>query len=392
MKLTLQKKIVLWFLIILIISLILYGFLIYFVYEYNLRGERYIIEVDKHLEGADRIIIERLREVNKFEPFGLPPNFKIIPPVLFLRIFYTLTGGIIVIIIIDVLGGFFVQRRMLHQINVITENVKEIDEKRLHLRLNLKGEDAISNMARVFDNMLDKIEASFKKQKQFIQSASHELNTPLTVIKTKIDTMRQKRNVTGKEYAETIDLIDSEVMRLSKIAEELLILYDIEENKGKTEFGKVDLKEAMEKILTLFNNQIKSKELQLKKSYKGNFTVKGSDIQIEQLLFNLIDNAIKYSISSGKLDIKIENDKDINFLVLTISNISKEINEKDLSDIFKRFYRTGTGGGRKSFGLGLSISKKIVENHNGTIRVDYNRDKSEVSFKVNIPLFSKEQV
>jgi len=389
MKLTLQKKIVLWFLIILIISIILYGFLIYFVYEYNLRGERYIIEVDKHLEGADRIIIERLREVNKFEPFGLPPNFKIIPPVLFLRIFYTLTGGIIVIIIIDVLGGFFVQRRMLHQINVITENVKEIDEKRLHLRLNLKGEDAISNMARVFDNMLDKIEASFKKQKQFIQSASHELNTPLTVIKTKIDTMRQKRNVTGKEYAETIDLIDSEVMRLSKIAEELLILYDIEENKGKAEFGKVDLKEAMEKILTLFNNQIKSKELQLKKSYKGNFTVKGSDIQIEQLLFNLIDNAIKYSISSGKLDIKIENDKDINFLVLTISNISKEINEKDLSNIFKRFYRTGTGGGRKSFGLGLSISKKIVENHNGTIRVGYNRDKSEVSFKVNIPLFSK---
>jgi len=264
MKLTIQKKIVLWFVIILLVSLILYGFLIYFVYSYNLRGERYIISVAKHLEGTDKIIIERLRDVNKSEPFGLPPNFKILPPVLFSRIFYMLTGGVIAIITIAVSGGFFVQRRMLHQIDVITENVKEIDEKRLHLRLNLKGKDAISNMARVFDNMLDKIETSFKKQKQFIQNASHELNTPLTVIKTKIDMLRQKRSVTRKEYAETLDLIDGEIMRLSKITEELLILSDMEENKGKVEFGKVDVRKALDKILKLFDNQIKSRELKLK--------------------------------------------------------------------------------------------------------------------------------
>jgi len=386
MKLTLQKKIALWFTIILVISLILYGFLVYFVYNYNLRGERYAIAVEKHLTGPDRMVMERLREVNKIEPFGLPPNFKIIPPLLFSRIFYTLTVGIILIIIIDVMGGFFVQRRMLRQINVITQDVKEIDEKRLHLRLNIKGEDAISNMAKVFDNMLDKIETSFKKQKQFIQSASHELNTPLTVIKTKIDTMRQKRSVTRKEYVETINLIDSEVMRLSKITEELLILYDIEENKGKAEFTRVDLKEAVEKILKLFNNQIKSRELKLLKNYGGNFFIKGSEVQVEQLLFNLIDNAIKYSVSGGKLGIKLENDKDINFLVCSITNSSKEINEKDLSNMFKRFYKAGTVAGRKSFGLGLSISKKIVENHNGTIRVDYNRNKNEVTFKVSMPL------
>ncbi len=391
MKLTIQKKIVLWFVIILLVSLILYGFLIYFVYSYNLRGERYIISVAKHLEGTDKIIIERLRDVNKSEPFGLPPNFKILPPVLFSRIFYMLTGGVIAIITIAVSGGFFVQRRMLHQIDVITENVKEIDEKRLHLRLNLKGKDAISNMARVFDNMLDKIETSFKKQKQFIQNASHELNTPLTVIKTKIDMLRQKRSVTRKEYAETLDLIDGEIMRLSKITEELLILSDMEENKGKVEFGKVDVRKALDKILKLFDNQIKSRELKLKKNLKGNFIIEGSDVQVEQLLFNLIDNAIKYGVRGKDVDIKLENDTDRGLLVYSVTNTSEKIREKDIPHIFERFYKAGTGGGRKSFGLGLSISKKIVENHNGTIKVDYNRDKNEVTFKVNMPLFNRKQ-
>ena len=387
MKLTLQKKIVLWFIIILLVSLVLYGFLIYFVYNYNLRGERYILTVSMHLKGEDRAVIERLREVNKAEPFGLPPNFKIIPPVLFSRIFYTLTGGVITIIAIAVAGGVFVQRRMLHQVDVITENVKEIDEKRLHLRLNLKGKDAISNMARVFDDMLDKIESSFKKQKQFIQNASHELNTPLTVIKTKIDMLRQKRRVTGKEYAETINLIDSEVMRLSKITEELLILYDIEENKDKDKSGRVDLKKAMEKVLNLFDNQIKSRDLKLKKSYRGNFIIKGNGVQIEQLLFNLIDNAVKYGVGGKELDIKLENDTERRLLVCSIKNTSREITQKDIPHIFERFYKAGKAGEGKSFGLGLSISKKIVENHNGTIKVDYEKDKNEVTLIVNIPLY-----
>ncbi len=387
MKLSLQKKIVMWFVIILIVSLILYGVLIYFVYNYNLRGERYIIFVANHLKGEDRIIIDRLREINKVEPFGLPRDFKVIPPLLFSRIFYTITGGVIAIIAIAVSGGFFVQRKMLHQIDAITENVKEIDEKRLHLRLNLNGNDAISNMAKVFDRMLDKIEASFKKQKVFIQNASHELNTPLTVIKTKIDILRQKKTVTKEEYAETVDLIDNEVMRLSKLTEELLIISDIEENKGKVKFGKVYAGKVLNKILKLFDNQIQAKGLNVRKVFKGNNIVMGSEIQIEQLFFNLIDNAIKYSIEGKEINIIIEDKKDSGLLNCSITNESEEIKELDLKNLFGRFYKTKTATVKKSFGLGLSISKRIVENHNGKIKVNYDNKKKKVTFEFNIPLF-----
>jgi len=387
MKLTLQKKIILWFIIIILVSFILYGFLIYFVYSFNLRGERYIITISKHLKGVDQVIIERLREINKFEPFGLPPHLKILPPTLFLRIFYTITGGVLVIIITAVSGGFLVLKKMLHQVNLITENVKEIDEKRLHLRLNLKGKDAISNMARVFDNMLDKIEVSFKKQKQFIQNVSHELNTPLTIIKTKIDVLRQKKNISRKEYKETIDLIDSEIMRLSEMTEELLILSDLDENGSKNNFSKVNVKVVLEKMLKLFENQTASKRLKLKTSFKGVFDIMGSKVQIEQLLFNLIDNAVKYSVPEEELSISLDNDRDNKLLIFSISNISGVIKEKDLPHIFDRFYKTSNREERQSFGLGLSISKKIVENHNGSIEVNYNKKKKKITFKVYLPLF-----
>ncbi len=124
---------------------------------------------------------------------------------------------------------------MLKQVDFITKNVEEINDKKLHIRLNLKGKDPISNMAKTFDNMLDQIEHSFKSQKQFIQNASHELNTPLTIIKTKIDVLKQKKTINTDDYRETIDLIDSEVMWLSKITEQLLVLSDLEENGSKSE-------------------------------------------------------------------------------------------------------------------------------------------------------------
>ncbi|MBU2563115.1 MAG: HAMP domain-containing histidine kinase [Actinobacteria bacterium] len=386
MKLSLKSKILVWFGVIILISFILYGFLIFFVYSYNLRGERYIIALSEH-PGLDQLFIERLKELNKSGPFGLPPQLTILPPGLFMRIFFNITVGVLVIIIISASGGFLVLRRMLKQVYFITRNVKEIDDKRLHLRLNLRGKDAISNMAKTFDNMLDKIEVSFKKQKQFIQNASHELNTPLTIIKTKIDVLKQKKSITKKECMETIELVDSEIMRLSKITEELLTLSELEENVNKANLSQINIKRILEKMLKLFKNQISSKNLKLETSFNGDFEILGSKIQIEQVLFNLIDNAVKYSTPKKEIEISLSNDKDNKMLILDITNISEIIKEEDLPYIFDRFYKTSAITDKKGFGLGLSISKKIVENHNGSIKVDYNKDKKEITFKVYLPLF-----
>lgn len=385
MKLTLRSKILLWFTVIIIISFILYGFLIYFVYSFNLRGEKYIENIAEHIEEVDRIVV-RFRGKDDFGPFLRPPNLTILSPGLFMRIFYTITGGVLLIIIISALGGFLILRRMLRRIDFITNNVKEIDDKRLHLRLNLKGKDPISNMARIFDNMLDKIEASFKNQKQFIQNVSHELNTPLTVMKTKIDVIKQKKHVTKKEYRETIEILDSEIIRLSGVTDELLTLSELEENGNKKESIEINVKELLNKIITLFENQINSKKLDVRIKIKGNSVILGSRVQIEQLLFNLIDNAVKYSESKENLTITLGNDRNKKWLIFSITNRNKLIKKKDLPYIFDRFYKISAIRDKKGYGLGLSIIKKIIENHNGVIKVRYDSDKKEITFKVFLPL------
>jgi len=388
LKLTLRSKILLWFAILILIAVILYGFLIFFVYRFNLMGERYMIALNKD-PGQYRLIIDRLKELNYFESFGPPHQLTILPPELFMRIFFTITGGVLAIIIISVSGGYLVLRRMMGQIDFITSNVREIDEKRLHLRLNLKGKDAISKMGGVFDGMLDKIENSFKNQKQFIQNASHELNTPLTVIKTKIDLLKQKKNIGEKDYKSTIELIDSEIMRLSGITEELLTLSDLEENNNKREFNEVNLKSILNRMLKVFENQINSKDLKLKIYFNGEFKIWGSKLQMEQLLLNLLDNAIKYSVSGSELKINLKNIIKRKLINLTVTNTSMIIKREDLPYIFKRFYKKSAVNNRKSFGLGLSISKKIVENHSGSIKANYDEHRKEITFKVFLPSYKK---
>jgi len=386
MKLTLKSKILIWFVIIIIISFILYGFLIYFVYSFNLRGEKYMANIAEHIEDVDRIVL-RLREKDDFGLFLKPPDLTILSPGLFMRIFYTITGGVLLIIITSVSGGFLILRRSLRRVDFITKNVKEIDDKRLHLRLNLKGKDPISNMARVFDTMLDKIEASFKNQKQFIQNVSHELNTPLTVMKTKIDILKQKKNVTKKEYREAMEILNSEIIRLSGTTEELLTLSELEENGSKKEFVRINAKEVLNKIIKLFENRIDSKNLDIKTKVKGDSVIAGSRLQIEQLFFNLIDNAVKYSVPQKNLTISLRNDRSKRRLIFNITNVNKLIKKEDLPHIFDRFYKTYTVKDKKGYGLGLSISKKIVENHKGKIRAVYNSRKKEITFKVTLPIY-----
>ncbi|MBE3089706.1 MAG: HAMP domain-containing histidine kinase [Actinobacteria bacterium] len=361
MKLSLKNKIPLWLLVILMVSFVLYSALIYFVYEFNLKGPRYFEALKEH-PGFDQSFIDKIKELNGSNEHRLIPlPLTILPPALFIRVFLTITGGVMVIIFITTSSGFLFFRRMLKQVDFITKNVEEINDKKLHIRLNLKGKDPISNMAKTFDNMLDQIEHSFKSQKQFIQNVSHELNTPLTIIKTKIDVLKQKKPINSSDYEETIDLVDSEVMRLSKITEELLVLSELEENGFKAEFVKVNFKSLLEKMLKLLDNQIYSQNLILETNFKGESDISGNRVQIEQLLFNLFDNAVKYSVPQSRLLINLLNSADKKNLIFEITNTTSLINKEDIPNIFERFYKTYNIAGKKGFGLGLSIVKKIVE-------------------------------
>lgn len=226
-KLTFNKKITLTFSIIIIISLILYASLIAMLFMVNFQNEKFMHDLRK-TPGLNENTIKNIEEFNNMprERF-LPPLIILRPDVLF-KITFILSGGVLFIILVATLGGFIFLKRTLKQIDYITKNVEEIDERKLHLRLNIKGRDAIAKMSQTFDGMLDKLEASFDSQKHFFQNASHELNTPLTVIKTNIDVLRQGKNTSKKEYEDVLAIIDNEIKKLSGISDRLINLSDSE--------------------------------------------------------------------------------------------------------------------------------------------------------------------
>jgi len=380
-RLSLRAKIIIWFGIIILISLILYGSMVYMVYQFNLQGERYFDNLKGHPE-IDQSFVEDLEQADRGEPKGIPPGITVLPPEVFMRIFLSITGGVIAIILLSATGGFLILRRMLVQVDHITRNVKEIDDRGLHLRLNLEGNDPISNMANTFDSMLDKIERAFASQRQFVQNASHELNTPLTVIKTKIDVLKQKKSVPVKKYRETIDLVDKEIVRLSKITDELLQLSSLDEGKNVISKEAVSLGNVLENILKLYDNRIKSRKLSVDKSITGDTEIIANKLQMEQLIFNLLDNAIKYSESGGSLKIRLRGRKD--HLALAFANKTSSVSEKDIPHIFERFYRSETDT-KSSFGLGLSIASKIAENHGAKLKARFSSIKSEIVFTAKFP-------
>ncbi|MHB1254248.1 MAG: histidine kinase dimerization/phospho-acceptor domain-containing protein [Candidatus Humimicrobiaceae bacterium] len=234
-KLTFNKKITLTFGIIIITSLILYASLIVMLFIGYFQKEKFMHELKKN-PGLNENTIKNIEEFNNIARERRLPPLIILRPVGLFKITYILSGGVLFIILVATSGGFIFLKRTLKQIDYITKNVEEIDEKKLHLRLNIKGKDAIAKMSQKFDAMLDKLEASFGSQKLFFQNASHELNTPLTVIKTNIDVLRQNKNTSKKEYEDVLNIIDNEIKRLSGISDRLIKLSDNEAIKEtKTE-------------------------------------------------------------------------------------------------------------------------------------------------------------
>jgi len=246
------------------------------------------------------------------------------------------------------------------------------------------GKDEIGELAETFNEMISRLERSFKQIKQFSSDVSHELKTPLTAIRGEIEvTLRKEREIEG--YKNTLRSLLEETGKLERIVENLLFLSRMDSQGIRFSFRRFALDESLLEVFEKIEKIAERKNLHLILKKIQQVNVEGESNQIERAIANLIGNAIKYTPESGRIEMSLEKERD--FAKFTIKDTGMGIPEDELPYIFDRFYRVDKARSRETggSGLGLAIVKWIVEAHKGNIEVKSKVGEGTV-FVVFLPL------
>lgn len=288
------------------------------------------------------------------------------------------------VIILATAGGFVLASKALSPVHEITTAARRIGAENLHERIAVLGTgDEIDNLADTFNEMVGRLEISFKRMKQFTSDASHELRTPLTILKGETEVALKKcRSL--EEMRGVLESNLEEINRMSRIVNNLLTLVK-SDTDVKHEFQDVRLNEIIDEKFRQTKHIAEAKKVEMKLLKNEEVLVSGDPLRLRQLILNLLDNAVKFTHDHGNVIVSLERYNDN--AVIKVSDTGIGIQEEDLPFIFDRFYRVDKGRSREDggTGLGLSICKEIADAHGGRIEVDSVIGKGS-TFKVYIPV------
>jgi heavy metal sensor kinase len=267
------------------------------------------------------------------------------------------------------LGGYFLANRALRPIRRITDTAQKITAQDLSRRLAYRGaRDEISSLASTFDQMLERLQASFERERRFTGDAAHELRTPLTVLKGQIEVAlsRRRDRVT---YEKILRELSPQVERLIRLSNGLLFLSRSDQQQLPFEPVELNLQEWLEILLEQFEPLAREKGLEIRTNLPAELPVYGDSDHLIRLFLNLLENALKYTPTAGQITITAL--KAPGEVQVMIHNTGPGIPQEHLPHLFDRFYRveadrsSQTGGN----GLGLAIAREIVRLHRGDIEV-----------------------
>ncbi|AWB11009.1 Signal transduction histidine kinase [Thermodesulfobium acidiphilum] len=278
-------------------------------------------------------------------------------------------------------SGYISVTNTLKPLAILTRKVKEINTGKLDERILLSGpKDELYLLAQAFNEMLERLEKGFKSQQEFVAAASHDLRTPLSIIKSYNDLLKRWGKDDKKILEESIQTISIATQRMERLVNDLLFLARVE-SKPRINFVKVNIRELIEEI---------AKEAQaLSQTINVTFStcdlyVNADEDYLRRAIWALVDNAIKYNKENGEVGILSR--KEGNFAVIDIIDTGIGIKEEALPRLFEKFYRVDSSRQSSGFGLGLSLSKEIIQLHGGDIKVK-SKYKEGSTFSVYLPLY-----
>lgn len=291
---------------------------------------------------------------------------------------------------ISVMIGLFVSRMLTNPIRRITGTAKQIRDGDLSARTNMRGDDEIDQLGETFDEMATSLEKDLKHERRLTSDVAHELRTPLMAMLATVEAMQDGVYPTDNEHLETVA---SETRRLARLVQQMLDLSRMENHTAPMNIEPVDMVELVRGVVNAQEPLFHERDLRLRfaDETQGKMPfIKVDPDMITQCVINLMSNAMRYTPEGGWVVVTVGLDR--KHLTISVSDTGIGIAKEDLSRIFGRFWRADASRAREAGGLGvgLAVTKQIVERHHGFISVESELEKG-TTFTIHLPREQQQQ-
>ena len=267
--------------------------------------------------------------------------------------------------------------------------IRHVREGEYSHRVESLGRDEMAQLADEFNQLTGRLQTTEEARRRFVSDASHELKTPLASIRLLTDSILQNESVDMDTVREFVSDIGEEAERLTRISEHLLALTRLDAGAERLS-EPVELGKVAEKVAHLLSPVAARAQVELKTSLEPACALLANEDDIYQVVFNLMENAIKYNLPGGRVDVMVLRRGDR--VVLTVTDTGLGIPEDDLPKIFERFYRVDKARSRAAggTGLGLSIARDTARLHGGDITAGPNPNRRGTRFEAEFPALEEE--
>ena len=346
-------------------------------------GSVAVILTSMFLFGADRIFVRDLEQKMTFQPQdiiitsvkkeGVPnENMDLQEVTVSLKkagTQFNLWGmaALFLVLILGTGATWLMAGHVLKPLKELSSAIEEIGGNDLSNRVEIQGrQDEIGRLARSFNHMMDKVSASFERQKRFSASAAHELKTPLATILVNLEVLELDGKTSPDRMEKVLTIVKANTERMIRLVEDLMRLTSDKDHEMEEE---VELSEVFTITLDELSPLIRKKDLTVSIENTPDISLTGSRVMLYRVMSNLLENAAKYNREHGS--ISIVTGRDDNGVTVKIEDTGIGIPEEALPHIFEPFYRVDQSRSRAvgGAGLGLPLVKDIVEKHGGEVTV-----------------------
>ncbi|AMY09851.1 Sensor kinase CusS [Luteitalea pratensis] len=274
--------------------------------------------------------------------------------------------GIPIAVVLSIIGGLGVGRRTLASLSDLASQAGAIDGRDLTSRLTLhQRDDELASVAASFNGVLERLSASVRQQRAFMAEASHQLRTPVSVIRTTAEVTLDQPTRSEGEYRESFDVIGRQARRLTRMVDDMFVLALADASARPLQVSHLYLDELVDDVVDDYRVLAASCHVAIRSDSDGDAPFAGDEHLLRQMLMNLVDNALRHTPGGGSVGVSLHR---VNgSYQLQVSDTGPGIPAADVDRIFDRFVRLAAPGSEGGGGLGLPIARWIAEAHGGTL-------------------------